>query len=88
MTRAGAVWPGLIKEVRGLLPLWAACASTLIAASVRHGGFIGDVAAVAYIMGPLAIGAHAVGQEYSYRTLPMLLPVLCAICCARRQFLD
>lgn len=73
MTRAGVVRPGLMKEVRGLLPLWAACASALIAAGVRHRGLVLDAAAVAYIIGPLAIGAHAVGQEYSYRTLPLLL---------------
>jgi len=72
MSRGG--WRAdLAKEIRGLLPLWAACLAALAGALVRNDGLLHQAAIVAYIVGPVAIGAHAIGQEYAYRTLPMLL---------------
>ena len=64
----------LSKEIRGLLPIWAACMAALAGALVSRGdGLLLDAAIVAYIVGPIALGAHSIGQEYAYRTLPMLL---------------
>jgi len=72
MTRA-AVWsPALSKEIRALLPLWGASVAAL-AALVWREGDLRDLGLFAYVVGSLAIGAQSVGQEYSYRTLPMLL---------------
>jgi len=72
MTRA-AVWsPALSKEIRALLPLWGTSVAAL-AALVWRDGDLRDLGWFAYIVGSLAIGAQSVGQEYSYRTLPMLL---------------
>ena len=78
MTRAAALSPALSKEIRALLPLWGASIAAMAAAFVwRDGGrhlLPGPKLAVcAYVVGSLAIGAQSVGQEYTYRTLPMLL---------------
>jgi ABC-type transport system involved in multi-copper enzyme maturation permease subunit len=70
MMRA-AVWsPALSKEIRALLPLWGATAVALAAA---FGGDRLGAGLLAYVAGSAAIGAQSIGQEYSYRTLPMLL---------------
>lgn len=73
MTRAGVTRASLSKEVRGQLLLWAACIAALTGALLRPGGLLMSAAVVAYVVGPLAIGAQTVGQEYGYRTMPMLL---------------
>lgn len=61
------------KEMQGLLPLWAACILALLAAWISPSRLLREAAVVAYIVGPLAIGAHAVGQEHSHQTLAILL---------------
>ncbi|MBI4485652.1 MAG: hypothetical protein HY655_06535, partial [Acidobacteria bacterium] len=74
MTRAAVLSPALSKEIRALLPLWGASVAALAAALVwwREGHLL-DLGLFAYVVGSLAIGAQSVGQEYTYRTLPMLL---------------
>jgi hypothetical protein len=73
MTRAAVLSPALSKEIRALLPLWGASVAALAAALVWRGGDRLDLAVFAYVVGSLAIGAQSIGQEYTYRTLPMLL---------------
>jgi ABC-type transport system involved in multi-copper enzyme maturation permease subunit len=73
MTRAAVLSPALSKEIRALLPLWGASVGALIGAFVWRGGDRLDLGLFAYVVGSLAIGAQSVGQEYTYRTLPMLL---------------
>src|SRR5206468_6823426 len=73
MTRAAVLSPALSKEIRALLPLWGASVAALAAAFVWREGDLPDVGLFAYVAGSLAIGAQSVGQEYTYRTLPILL---------------
>ena len=78
MTRAALLSPALSKEIRALLPLWGASIVAMAAAFVWRdaGRYLlpgPNVAVFAYVVGSLAIGAQSVGQEYTYRTLPMLL---------------
>ena len=74
MIAATLTSPALSKEIRGLLPVWAACMAALAAAFVsRSDGLLLDAAIVAYIVGPIALGAQSIGQEYAYHTLPLLL---------------
>jgi hypothetical protein len=73
MTRPAVFSPALSKEIRALLPLWGASVAALAAAFAWRGGDRPDLAFFAYVVGSLAIGAQSVGQEYTYRTLPMLL---------------
>ena len=78
MTRIAVLSPALSKEIRALLPLWGASIAAIAVAFVWREGhrFLlpGPILALfAYVVGSLAIGAQSVGQEYTYRTLPMLL---------------
>jgi hypothetical protein len=78
MMRTAVLSPALSKEIRALLPLWGASIAALATAFVwREGHRLllpgPTLALCAYVVGSLAIGAQSVGQEYSYRTLPMLL---------------
>lgn len=64
------------KETRALLPLWAATALTIVADPLARGTSLHalfPVGIFAYIVGSLALGAHAIGHEYTGRTLAMLL---------------
>lgn len=72
MTRAAAMPPALSKEIRALLPLWGASVAALASAVLWRDHLL-DIGWSAYVAGSLAIGAQSVGQEYTYRTLPMLL---------------
>lgn len=72
--RGHGFFPPLVrKEVRSQLPLWGACIAALAAAWLMPTRLLHQAAVVAYIIGPLAIGAHTVGQEHAQRTLPALL---------------
>ena len=74
MTSALFPSAALSKEIRGLLPLWVACLAALAGAFLsRSDGVLLQAAIAAYIVGPLALGAQSIGQEYAYHTLPMLL---------------
>ncbi len=68
------VWsPALAKEIRGLLPLWGGSVAALAAAFLLGKDALVDAGLLAYVTGSVAIGAQSIGQEYSHRTLPMLL---------------
>ena len=73
MTRRPAFSPLIAKEVRALLPLWAGTMMALAAAFVWRERSYSDLGLVGYVFGVVSLGAHAVGHEYSHRTLPMLL---------------
>ena len=78
MTRTAVLSPALSKEIRALLPLWGTSIAAIAVAFVwreDHRLLLpGPVLAMfVYIVGSLAIGAQSVGQEFAYRTLPMLL---------------
>jgi ABC-type transport system involved in multi-copper enzyme maturation permease subunit len=73
MSRAPSLSPLIRKEVRALLPLWAGTLIALAAAYVSRHRSISDLGVVGYVGGALALGAHAIGHEYGYRTLPALL---------------
>jgi hypothetical protein len=69
------------KEVRALLPVWAATVGTIVAdplirATSWHSLFP-PLGPFAYIVGSLALGAHVMGHEYSNRTLGSLLAQPC-----------
>src|SRR5688572_16983535 len=70
MSVAAIVSPGVGKEIRALLPVWALSIAGLGGAFVWGESFWG---LIAYGAGVLALGAQSVGQEYAYRTLPLLL---------------
>lgn len=59
------------KEVRALAPVWALAVAGIAASGLWPGGV--PQGALIYIFGALALGAASIGQEYSHRTLGMLL---------------
>lgn len=73
MTRASALSPVIVKELRALLPLWAGAIVTIAASSLGNGRWPSDLAMIGYVGGVFALSAHAIGHEYGHRTLPMLL---------------
>ena len=73
MTRTAVLSPALSKEIRALLPMWGASVAALATGLVWRGGILPDLGVMAYVAGSIAIGAHSIGQEYTYRTLPTLL---------------
>ena len=78
MTRTAVLSAALAKEIRALLPLWGGSIAAIAVAFMwreDHRLLLpGPVLALfVYVVGSLAIGAQSVGQEYTYRTLPMLL---------------
>jgi len=60
------------KDLRALLPLWAACIATMIGGRLAGGEYL-DLSIVAYLLGSAAIGAWSIGHEYTHRTLGTLL---------------
>jgi hypothetical protein len=68
----GGLRPLVTKEIRALLPAWAAtfCAVGVAAISgPRSHGW----GAIAYVLGSVTLGAQSVGHEYTNRTLTLLL---------------
>ena len=66
------------KDIRALMPVWAAAALTIAADPVLRRAAPGlhaslPVGVFAYVVGALALGAHAIGHEYTSRTLATLL---------------
>jgi ABC-type transport system involved in multi-copper enzyme maturation permease subunit len=62
------------KEVRALLPAWAACAAAVAAAGTigdRRGIF--SLGILIYCAGSLGLGAMSIGHEYSGRTMQLML---------------
>jgi len=64
--------PLVTKEIRALLPAWAAtlCAVGVAAVSGPRSHGLG---AVAYVIGSVTLGSQSVGHEYTHRTLTLLL---------------
>src|SRR4051812_43220443 len=60
------------KDLRALLPLWAACIATMIGGRLAGGEYL-DFSIVGYLLGSAAIGAWSIGHEYAHRTLGTLL---------------
>jgi ABC-type transport system involved in multi-copper enzyme maturation permease subunit len=73
MTRAASLSPLVVKEVRALLPLWAATVLGLAAAFALQRRAYSDIALIGYVAGVVSLGAHGFGHEYTSRTLPTLL---------------
>ncbi|HJU44746.1 MAG TPA: hypothetical protein VJ691_18105 [Vicinamibacterales bacterium] len=73
MTRGASLLPLLVKELRALLPLWAGTLAALAVAFAWRYRSISDLGVIGYVGGVAALGAHAIGHEYGYRTLPILL---------------
>jgi hypothetical protein len=65
--------PQLAKEVRALLPAWAASVCVVAASAVIDDSRLVGLAVLAYGLGSIALGAQAMGHEYSSRTLGVLL---------------
>jgi hypothetical protein len=62
----------LAKELRALLPVCAGTALVIGAASVMSGGFA-VAGLLAFVLGSAALGAQAVGHEYTHGTLDSFL---------------
>jgi hypothetical protein len=62
----------IAKELRALLPLFAASVATMVLAS-RLGREFVPMAVPAFLLGSAALGAWSIGHEYSHRTLGALL---------------
>jgi hypothetical protein len=60
------------KELRALAPTWLAIAAGMVAADFGPWSLRG-FGSVVYFLGAVALGAQAIGHEYSHRMLPMLL---------------
>lgn len=61
------------KEIRALLPIFAACLVTLAGGYLQRRGVLVDLSTAVFIMGPAMLAGHAFGHEYSHQTLAMLL---------------
>jgi ABC-2 family transporter protein len=67
-------WPAAVsKEVRALLPAWLACTATVAAGGLAGSMQLLPIAMFACVLGTVALGAHAMGHEYTHRTLGLLL---------------
>ena len=73
MTAPSAFAVSIRKEARALLPMWAACAGTLIAVSYLGDRRLLDGSVLVYLLGSLALASWSIGHEYTHRTLPILL---------------
>ncbi|HEX4566058.1 MAG TPA: ABC transporter permease, partial [Vicinamibacterales bacterium] len=62
------------KEVRALLPAWAACALAIVASrwQIEPFRYLG---VPAYFVGTAGLGAWVMGHEYSHGTLASLLSI-------------
>lgn len=65
--------PLLVKEARALVPLWLAIMAVIVADALTGHRHVQGLAVLAFPFGSLALGAHAIGHEYSHRTLAVLL---------------
>jgi hypothetical protein len=65
--------PGVMKEIRALLPTWLASGAAVVAAALGRDNRLFGIAVFAYGVGMLALGAQSVGHEYTHRTLALFL---------------
>ena len=61
------------KELTALMPVWAPSALAIVMASVISDAWMSTVSLLAFVLGSLVVGAHAIGHEYTHRTLAVLL---------------
>lgn len=61
------------KELRALLPMWAACGAAFVLASRFETRYIPDLASILFVFSCLALGAQSMGHEYAHRTVGLLL---------------
>lgn len=62
----------IAKELRALAPTWVAIVAAMVAAGYGPSAVRGFGSAF-YFLGAVALGAQAIGHEYSHRTLSLLL---------------
>ena len=70
---AAALRVSLRKELRALLPMWAACMVGVLVAGIWGQTPLRSVAMTVYVVGSIGLGAQLMGQEYTYRTLGLVL---------------
>jgi hypothetical protein len=77
MTRTARLQVRVAKEIRELAPAWLACLLAMAATAglQARGAFDGfrGLGMLAYFLGMSALGALAIGHEYSHRTVSLLL---------------
>lgn len=68
-----AIGASVRKELRALLPIWAACAAAFVLASRVETRYVPDLAPILFVFGCLALGAQSMGHEYAHGTVVLLL---------------
>ena len=71
MNAAALATPGIVKEIRALLPLFAVSVAAVTLSLAAGKGT--PLSLFVYGCSALALGAQSIGQEFSFRTLPLLL---------------
>lgn len=71
----------IAKEMRALLPVWAAVAGVVVAAALVRD--LHPFTAPVYVIGTAVLGAMSMGHEYSHRTMALML----ALPISRRRML-
>ncbi len=61
------------KEARALASIWVMCSAGAAAAPLLRGVGLDFISLGAYVVGSIALGAHATGHEYAHRTLGSVL---------------
>jgi ABC-type transport system involved in multi-copper enzyme maturation permease subunit len=70
---AGVLPPALAKEVRALLPTYAAALGSIAIGCVSSSYLPIALGLLGFAFGSVALGAQSFGLEYNYRTLGLLL---------------
>jgi hypothetical protein len=70
---AGVLPPALAKEIRALLPTYAAALGSIAIGCVSSSHLLIAMGLLGFAFGSVALGAQSFGLEYSHRTLGLLL---------------
>ena len=70
---AGVLPPALAKEIRALLPTYAAALGSIAIGCVSSSYLLIALGLLGFAFGSVALGAQSFGLEYSHRTLGLLL---------------
>ena len=70
---AGVLSPALAKEIRALLPTYAAALGSIAIGCVSNSYLLIALGLLGFAFGSVALGAQSFGLEYSHRTLSLLL---------------